>query len=379
MSLNHFKRVEEPREFLIVVGGPGTGKSVVAVNLLVALTKRGMVAQYVTKNAAPRAVYEKMLVGSYRKSAISNLFTGSGSFIESPPGSFHALIVDEAHRLNEKGGLYKTDGENQIKEIINAANFTVFFLDEDQRVTFDDIGEQEGIERWARSQGAVIHHLELTSQFRCNGSDGYLAWLDNTLQIRETANTSLSSDDFDFRVLDSPSELRDLIFEKNRLANKARMVAGYCWDWKSKSSGKGADIVFEEYGFSHQWNLTKDGSLWIISPDSVNEIGCIHTCQGLELDYVGVIIGPDLVVRDGEVITDAGKRSRNDRSVRGYKTMLQRNPTEARAKADLIIKNTYRTLLTRGMKGCYVYCTDEETAQYLRSRMESVDRSTTVF
>ena len=359
------------KHVLIVEGGPGTGKSVVAVNLLVAMTGKEMVAQYVTKNAAPRAVYEKKLVGSFRKTAISNLFSGAGSFVNSDVASFDALIVDEAHRLNEHSGLFRNLGENQIKEIIHAANFTVFFLDEDQRVTFLDIGERAEIERWARREDAVVHHLTLSSQFRCNGSAGYLAWLDNTLQVRETATGFMSAEEFDIRVLDSPSELRDLIFAKNAFDNKARMVAGYCWDWTSKKDATQADIVFEEFGFAHKWNLSKDGGLWIISPDSVNEIGCIHTCQGLELDYVGVIIGPDLKVRDGEVITDASERSSQDRSIWGYKKMLREDPDRALALADLVIKNTYKTLLSRGMKGCYVYCTDEETAQYVRSRIRS--------
>lgn len=362
------------KHVLVVEGGPGTGKSVVAVNLLVALTAKEMITQYVTKNAAPRAVYEKQLVGSYKKTVISNLFTSSGSFMESEAGDFDVLVVDEAHRLNEKSGLYKNLGENQIRELIRAANLTVFFLDEDQRVTFDDIGELGEIQRWAEREGAVVHHLELASQFRCNGSDGYLAWLDHTLQIRETANAYLSPEEFDFRVVDSPSELRDLIFERNE-TDQARMVAGYCWRWKSKKDDSAHDIVFAEHGFSHQWNLTKDGSLWIVSPDSVNEIGCIHTCQGLELDYIGVIVGPDLVVRDGEVIADASKRAHYDSSVRGYKKMLKEDPKQAMALADRVIKNTYKTLMTRGVKGCYVYFVDDETERFFRSRMKTTSEA----
>src|SRR5690606_26348637 len=126
------------------------------------------------------------------------------------------------------------------------------------------------------------------------------------------------------------------------------------------------DVVIEEHGFAMRWNLDKDGPLWIRMPDSVTEIGCIHTCQGLELDYVGVIIGPDLVVRDGRVVTDAAKRSRQDKSVQGYKTLLRTEPERARAFADRIIKNTYRTLMTRGQVGCYLYCVDAETGEYFR-------------
>lgn len=357
------------KHVLIVEGGPGTGKSVVAVNLLVALTARGKVAQYVTKNAAPRAVYEKRLIGSYRKSAISNLFTGSSAFMSSQAGDFDVLIVDEAHRLNEKSGLYRNLGENQIMEIMQASNLSVFFLDEDQRVTFDDIGEKAEIERWAEREGAVVHHLELASQFRCNGSDGYLAWLDNTLQIRDTANLTLAPDEYDFRIVDSPSTLKELVLEKNA-GNKSRMVAGYCWPWASKTDPAADDIVFAEDGFFHQWNLTKDGSLWIESPDSVSEVGCIHTCQGLELDYVGVIVGPDLRVRGGEVVTDAGERARGDKTVSGYKKMLKADPVRALELADRVIKNTYKTLMTRGMRGCFVYFVDEEAGRFFRSRLE---------
>lgn len=124
------------------------------------------------------------------------------------------------------------------------------------------------------------------------------------------------------------------------------------------------DIVFPEYDFAAQWNLDDDGMLWAIADASVEQIGCIHTCQGLEFDYVGVIIGDDFVIRDGRVLTDAGKRAGQDRSVHGYKTMLKNDPEHARASADQIIKNTYRTLMTRGQKGCYVYATDPETRDY---------------
>jgi uncharacterized protein len=127
-----------------------------------------------------------------------------------------------------------------------------------------------------------------------------------------------------------------------------------------------------------RWNLSDDGSLWLVKPGSVDEIGCIHTCQGLELEYVGVIIGPDLVVRDGQVITDATKRSRQDRSVHGIKKMLKTDPEAASAAADRIIKNTYRTLMTRGLKGCYVFCTDAETNKYLRRAADGVLGESTV-
>jgi DUF2075 family protein len=361
----------QDKNVLIIEGGPGTGKSVVAINLLVALTNRGQVAQYVTKNAAPRAVYESKLAKTMKKTQITNLFSGSGAFTDTEKNLFDTLIVDEAHRLNAKSGMFQNLGENQIKEIINASKFSIFFIDENQKVTLKDIGEKEEIEKFANQFNATITTLELSSQFRCNGSDGYLAWLDNALQIRETANLTLEDVSYDFKIVDTASELKELIYEKNKEHNKARMVAGYCWDWVSKNShGSMDDIVLDDGEFSARWNLASDGNLWIIKPESVSEVGCIHTCQGLELDYVGVIIGPDLMARDGKVIARPEERASTDASLKGYKRLLEEDAVSAKAKVNAIIKNTYRTLMTRGMKGCYVYFTDLETKEYFRDLMK---------
>ena len=353
------------KNVLIVEGGPGTGKSVVAINLLVELTKLRTLVKYVTKNAAPRAVYENKLTGLFTKSRISNLFTGSGAYTDTPANTFDALIVDEAHRLNEKSGMFQK-GINQIKELIKSAKLSVFFVDEYQVVTFKDIGRKAEIRRWADACGATVSELALESQFRCNGSDGYLAWVDHTLGIRVTANPTMQGIDYEFVVCASPNELRTRIVEKNKLRNKARLVAGYCWDWASKKNPRSADIVIPEHNFSATWNLFADGSTWILKPESVAEIGCIHTCQGLELDYVGVLIGPDFIVRNGKVQVDATKRSKMDSSIKGYKALFKKSPILAKERAAEIIKNTYRTLMTRGQKGCFIYSVDPETNQYLK-------------
>ncbi|MGN7726064.1 DNA/RNA helicase domain-containing protein [Luteimonas sp. 22616] len=358
---------EDAKQVVIVQGGPGTGKSVVAINLLAALTKLGLLTKYVSKNAAPRSVYKARLMGErFRQVEISNLFSGSGAFIETPPNTFDALVVDEAHRLNRFSGLYGNLGENQVKEVIDSAKCTILFVDDDQMVTLSDIGHSTELERWATRLGAQVTRLELASQFRCNGSDGYLAWLDRTLGIRDTANADFDPDAFDFRVVDSPVELHALIAQRNQANNKSRVVAGYCWDWKSRKDPEAYDIVLDEHDYRKQWNLDRDGSLWLIAPDSIDEVGCIHTCQGLELDYVGVIIGPDLLVRDGQLVTSPENRSKQDRSIRGYKKRMKSEPEETRTRLDRIIRNTYRTLMTRGMKGCYVFCTDADTKQYFR-------------
>lgn len=371
------KNFNEKKQVLIVEGGPGTGKSVVAINLLVELTQRGRVAQYVSKNQAPRMVYAAKLKGSMAKSRIDNLFKGSASYTGIEESFFDVLLVDESHRLIAKNR-YNRTSENQVKELIHASKLTVFFIDEAQMVTWSDIGTKKEIHQWAESQGAEVHELTLTSQFRCSGSDGYLSWVDDALQVKETTNPVIEGVEYEFKVFDDPIALRQAILGKNLEANKARMVAGYCWDWisdssKSANDPNAMDIVLPEFGFQAQWNLSKDGSLWIMASNSVHEVGCIHTCQGLELDYIGVIVGEDLVVRDGKVITDAGKRSKMDASIRGFKKLLKEDSDAAQEKADTIIKNTYRTLMTRGQKGCYFFSVDPETNAYFKARAAAIN------
>jgi DUF2075 family protein len=358
---------EKKKQVLIVEGGPGTGKSVVAINLLARLTGNQKLVHYVSKNSAPRSVYAEKLKGYRTKSSIDNLFKGSGQYHGERPNQFACLLVDEAHRLNEKSGLFSNLGENQILEIIQSAWCSVFFVDENQRVTLKDIGSKASIREWAQKQGAMVHEMALESQVRCGGSAGYLAWLDQVLQIRDTANTDLNDVGYEFGVCDSATELRNLMVEKNNQPKtKARLVAGYCWKWNSKTDASAYDIVYPAEDFQMQWNLASDSSLWIMKEESINQIGCIHTCQGLEIDYVGVIIGPDLLIRDGKVVTDPSKRASSDKSVFGWKKLMKEEPLRAAAELDLIIKNTYRTLMTRGMKGCYIFSDDEETRDWFR-------------
>lgn len=237
---------------------------------------------------------------------------------------------------------------------------------ESQRVTLNDIGRVSEIEEWAKIEGAKITHMELVSQFRCNGSDGYLAWLDNTLGIRATANWDMDEVDYDIRIMDSPHDMRDLIIERNHTSNnRARILAGYCWNWikEGVNNSDVHDIVIDDFEIS--WNL-KNTQTFAIDENSVNEAGCIHTSQGLEFDYVGVIIGEDMRYVDGRIVTDFTKRAKTDQSMKGIKTLYKENPEKAIRVADEIIKNTYRTLMTRGMKGCYVYCVDKALAEYLR-------------
>lgn len=269
---------DQKKRTVIVKGGPGTGKTVVAINLLAKLTNEGLFAQYTSKNSAPRNVYEKKLTG-HKKSSIKNMFKGAGSYIEAEPNIVDTIICDEGHRLTAKTQLGpKIAGENQIKEIINASLCSVFFIDESQRVTLSDIGTVSEIVKWADELDSEVQEMELVSQFRCDGSDGYLAWLDDVLEIRETANFNLKDIDYDIRIMDSPNEVRDLIIECNKTRNQSRILAGYCWAWL-KEGQNNSDVHDIKIGdFEMSWNLGNT-STFAIDENSVNEVGCIHTSQ----------------------------------------------------------------------------------------------------
>jgi DUF2075 family protein len=367
LYISKLSKSDSKKRVYIAKGGPGTGKSVIAVNLLAELTSSGQFCQYVSKNSAPRYVYSAMLKGFFKKTNIDNLFKGSGSYLETNNNVVDTLIVDEAHRLNEKSGMFNNLGENQIMEIIKSSKCSIFFIDEHQRIHINDNGNIEGIKKWAQKYNADIFENELVSQFRCNGSDGYLAWIDNVLQINETANKTLTEIDYDFKIFDDPHSLKKIIVERNKINNRSRILVGYCWDWikegKNKTSVK--DIKINDFEMS--WNLGNT-STYAIDKNSVEEAGCIHTSQGLEFDYVGVIIGNDLRYENGEIVTDFTKRAKTDQSLKGIKSLFKKNPDKALKIADEIIKNTYRTLLTRGMKGCYVFCVDEGLREYLKEK-----------
>lgn len=375
------KRSREPGEkhVMIVRGDPGTGKSVVAINLLVSLIADGMVCQYVSKNSAPRNVYSALLrEGDRTMTYINGLFRGPGGFYDLQKNALDAVVVDEAHRLNEKSGFYGNEGENQMAELIEAARFSVFFIDESQRVTIKDAGTVTDIRAFAERSGARIWEAELLSQFRCNGSDLYLDWLDNVLGIA-SAQQPPTYVDYDFRVFDDPHALMEAVRERNGERNRSRVVAGYCWEWPTATKGNPNhhDIMLPEHEFARSWNLNSTPT-WAIDDGSIDQIGCIHTSQGLEFDYVGVIVGDDMRFENGRVITDYTRRAKSDQSLKGIKTIARNDPERAQRIADEIIRNTYRVLMTRGLKGCYVFCTDRALAEHLRENLPRVEYSPSV-
>lgn len=356
---------DRKKRTIIIQGGPGTGKSVLAINLLMEYINQNLNVSYVTKNSAPRQAFLNLLTrgNAMRQTEIQQLFRSPFGLSNCDENGYDCLIVDEAHRLVKK--MYGDwSGENQVKECINASLLSIFLLDEDQAVTTKNIGSIKEIQYWCKELGSrliITDETKLVSQFRCNGSDAYIQFIDDLLQrLPETVHVDLSELNFDFKVFDDPNEMREALRDKNQINNKSRMVAGYCYDWNVKHRRGDWDIMLGD-NFKAKWNLEND-KVWAINPSSFEEVGCIHTAQGLEFDYVGVFIGKDLIYNPTTRRIESNKEaiSKDDKSS-GIRSAKQE-------KAHQLILNTYKTLLTRGQKGCYIYCEDPELRKYIKSR-----------
>ncbi len=367
-TILHLAKKADQKTTIIVQGGPGTGKSVVSMNAFGGLLKERLNVKFVAPNASFRDVMVEMLTSQNLKGKmrIRSLFTGSSSFYDAPENFFDVLIVDEAHRLKNKQA-YQYLGENQVEDVIKAAKVSVFFIDDGQRIRPEDIGTVAEIQTKAEAYHAEVHHIALTAQFRCSGAEGFLNWIDDVLQIKETGNfNGWDKEAFEFRLCDTPNELYRIIQEKNSLGHRARMLAGFAWPWTKERNHNGEvpDVAIEEHDFSMPWNSRSFRSTWAIKEDGVGQIGCVHTSQGLEFDYVGIIIGNDLKYDSAEMKLYADYDEYKD--VAGKKGLRH-----DRDKLTELVKNIYKILMSRGMKGCYVFCRDREMQAYFRKRLEN--------
>lgn len=356
------------RTVILIEGGPGTGKSVIALNVMAELLGKGYNVQHATGSRAFTSNLRKIL-GS--KAAAQ--FKYFNSYVSADAGDIDVLLCDEAHRIRESSNnRYTPAGRRseraQIEELLHASKVSVFFIDDKQVVRPGEVGSSYLISEAAIATGARLEQQRLEAQFRCAGSDEYIDWIDNLLGIRETDQDDFNPAlGFDFRVLDDVHELDSAIAAAAKHGS-ARMTAGYCWKWsKAKDGALVDDVVVGTY--RRPWNAQPEAvglprripkaDFWATDPNGINQIGCVYTAQGFEFDYVGVIWGNDLVYRADEGGWVAQKAASAD-------------PAVKRAAPDQfaqLIKNTYRVLLTRGMKGCYVYFCDEETREYANSRL----------
>ncbi|HBQ64283.1 MAG TPA: ATP-dependent DNA helicase RecG [Clostridiales bacterium] len=357
---------------ILINGAPGTGKSVVAMNAFVALLKRGKNLKFVAPNAAFKNAMVDMLAkgggsSKNKKTRLNTLFSGSSAFADALPDEFDVLIVDEAHRLKRKGA-YMYRGESQVEDVIRAARVSVFFIDDNQRIRPNDEGTTEKIREAAVKFHAQVMEVRLEAQFRCAGAEGFLNWVDHTLQIADTANfDGWDGDSFEFEIMDTPQQVYERIREKNGAGFKARMLAGYAWPWTPDNAGNPnaeiPDISIPEHGFQMPWNSRTNSYSWAIDNARQDQVGCIHTSQGLEFDYAGVMIGNDLRFDNTTLQVIA---SYDDYYDTQGKKGLKNQPEELTR----LIRNIYRVLLSRGMKGCYVFCRDTALRDYMRSRLK---------
>jgi DUF2075 family protein/cobalamin biosynthesis Co2+ chelatase CbiK len=353
------------KKTIIVKGGPGTGKSVISFKVLHKLIDRRLNAKFVAPNEAFREVMVKKLVASKVDKAknIKPLFGGSGVFFGVPLNAYDVLVVDEAHRLKGKGAfMYK--GDNQIKDIIHASRLNVFFVDDTQKIVPADIGSVSEIRKAAEEEGSEVVEMELKAQFRCSGAEGFVNWVTHTLQIEDTANyEGWDQEEYEFRIFEDPNDLYETIRRKNdETNNNARMVAGFAWDWSEDVNAAVDDVTIPEKNFRMPWNARNQRALFAVKEDSVNQVGCIHTVQGLEFDYVGVIIGNDMKYDpDTHSILVEFDEYKDKSGKKGLKKQQDR--------LTQYVKQIYKVLMSRGRYGCYVYCRDENLKKYLESRL----------
>jgi uncharacterized protein len=349
----------DQKHVIIIKGGPGTGKSVIGLNVMSYMLQSNAYVEYITPNQAFREILRKKLIGASGHVEVRDLFKGSASYVEASKDYFDVLICDEAHRLKVHGHMKKKiEGENQATQIIRSSKISVFFVDDLQMISKKDIGSVQLIQEEANKLGAETHIVELDSQYRCSGSGNYISWLDSLFGFEN--NEEQLEGDFDFKVVSSPHELVEEIVNKRN----GRLLAGYAWDWtKNIQAGDLAkDVVIEEHQFAYPWN-DPNRIDWAIHPECSYQIGCIHTVQGLEMDYVGVIIGKDLGFDKETQSLIVHRDEYKDKGAKPAKPKKgQPDPLET------LVRNTYKTLMTRGMKGCYVYCCDEVLGEYLSDR-----------
>ena len=362
---------DQKKRVIIVKGGPGTGKSVLAVNLVADFLRADINAQHATGSKAFTETIWKIL-GSRAKSQ----FRYFHNYKDAHANSIDVLLCDEAHRLRKTSNNRFTPAVNtskrpQIEELLDAARTTAFFIDDQQVVRPAETGSTNYIKENALRLGCELSEFELEVQFRCAGSAGFVNWIDNTLAIRPTANILWTGEDhFDFRILSTVDELEAAMRGHVKTGATARLVAGFCWPW-SKPDRAGELLPDVQIGgWARPWNARPDAgrlrkgippaALWAYDRGGIDQVGCVYTAQGFEFDYVGVIWGPDLTYRFAE------RRWVGDKSA-SYDSVVKRSGDRF---VDLA-KNTYRVLLSRGLKGCYVVFLDRETEDFVRSRMES--------
>jgi hypothetical protein len=353
----------------VISGGPGSGKSVIALSLMGELAKQGRTVLHATGSQSFTKTLRKVAgKGSPR---IQKMFRYFNSFMEADRNGLDVLIADEAHRLRETSENRYTKaaqrtGRPQIDELISAARVPVFLLDEHQVVRPGELGSVDEISEYAAKLGLETVVIELKDQFRCGGSETYVKWVKGLLGLDGEELAPWTGDpSFDVQLVESPAEMVAILETKRAAGFGARVTAGFCWPWSDPDDGRLVDdVVIGDW--SRPWNVKGDravgsappSALWATDPGGFDQVGCIYTAQGFEYDWNGVIFGPDLVRRDGRWIVQ--RSASKDPALRSVSVVSDQ-------ELDQLLRNVYKVLLTRGMVGTLLYSTDDETQAYLRS------------
>jgi DUF2075 family protein len=364
-------RRADSKQVVIVTGGPGSGKSVIALSLLGELYRQGRSALHATGS---QSFTQTMRCYPGRGSTrIKNLFKYFNSFTDAEQNGMDVLICDEAHRIRETSTnrftpAAKRTGRSQLDELLSAARVPVFLLDQHQVVRPGELGTVDSIENYARAKGYDVRFVSLDEQFRCGGSRKYEQWVLRLLGLADGGPLEWDGDqDFDVLLADSPQELEAFLSAQT---GTARMTAGYCWPWSDPRPDDTLvnDVVIGDW--ARPWNVKKDRAvgdyppsmLWASEPNGFGQVGCVYTAQGFEYDWNGVILGPDLTVRDGRLVTV--REENKDPAFRSRKSVPD-------SDFDQLVRNVYKVLLTRGMRGTVIYAVDPELRNHLAGLMRT--------
>ncbi len=356
------------KQVIVVSGGPGSGKSVIALSVLGEMAKRGRTALHATGSRSFTMTLRKVS-GSKRAGSLFKYFN---QFIEADQNGLDVLILDEAHRIRETSANRFTPtrqrtGQRQVDELLAAARVPVFLLDEHQVVRPGEMGSLHEITEAAQSRGLDVQHISLGAQFRCGGSERYIGWVEQLLGLRGGTPAGWTPDPpFQLSVADTPQELEARLSAYRDRGYGARMTAGYCWPWSDPRPDGSLVPDVQIDGWSRPWNLRGDrglpdappAALWATESAGFGQVGCVYTAQGFEYDWNGVIFGPDLVWRTDRWVSR--REFNKDPDFRSRKAVTDE-------RFDQLVRHVYKVLLTRGMVGTILYSTDRETRDFLRS------------
>ena len=364
VCLDIFEQIKNnKKENFIINGKPGTGKTILAVYLVKYLKEKKETKHLEIAIVVPMTQLRGTIKKVFSKTSglKSSMVIGPNDVVKK---KYDILIIDEAHRLKRRknitnyGSFDKTNKQlgldndgTELDWLKKSANNLIMFYDENQSVRPSDLRSNNFSDLHAKT-------YNLISQKRIEAGEEFTNFIDDLFDLQNTEKYKFP--DYDIKIYSDIKKMIDDIKSKNKDLQLCRIVAGYAWEWKSKNNVNVHDI--EINGVKLKWNSTNRD--WVNSPNSINEVGCIHTVQGYDLNYVGVIIGPELSF--DEVQNKLVIKSENYKDQNGWKGIT--DPLEL----ERYIINIYKTLLTRGIKGTYIYIVDPKLRNYFDKKIENL-------